>query len=758
MKSVDASKQLTDDKDRWPPIAAADAQNLAKQQGDTWKKALKEKDILIGLGPNGPDQLNTLLKSSDVNSRSLLALLLKAADASLTKPLPAYRDPAQSVSNGQTAVVAANEEWMRPWGDQMVMLSVAARIGNNPAYKQRLHDLVLALCKFHTWGAAPVNADLAAGHVSRGIAMAWNWNPDLWKGEERQMIIDTVRSRVNMLCKAIYGVGNVWWSGSYIANHNQISVAGAGFCGVAFINDIPEAREWLAASWLDYKEVANHSYADGSGPEGTSYWTYGMSFIIQFIEATNGVLPSRSLYELPFLKNAAAYRMYNTTPGFNQLISWGDSDPYDYAGPKHFLLRLSSQYKDAQARYMANHINPGLGGNDDVKAWAWLWSQPPLEEKAPAHLDYLANVSDLVNSRSGWKEDDYVFSFKSGYTNRSHSHLDAGSFALIVGNDWLLPMPHYGKGKSNGDFWDRNNGRWQYQSNSTEANSTLIINKGQQRHDASARGLIDHYASYDNAMTAECDLSNVYDGVNAARRRIFHSRGEYIIVQDAVSFKDQGQVEWLLQAPPNAVANNNTVNIQGKSGSVTVTLLSPQSTFSARQAVSIKQDLDEPRNTLSATLSGKNAGFIAAIEPKIHGRESAERTFSVTADGAIEIKTSGTEERLMFADRPSELTDKKTSAAATASFLYVKTNKNKLSEIILTDATKVSVGSIQLTSGPGFSGDLLKTEGNTWKLNISSGKNVSIKAGNGIKIYTTDGDKKTLLSGQIESMGNYILE
>jgi hypothetical protein len=741
------------DPEKWPAIKQADAQNLAKAQGDVWKKSFQSKNILMGLGPNGPDKLKELLNSSDANSKSLLDLVLKSADASLLKPMPEYKNTAQAVNGGMTATVAGNEEWLRPLGDQMVLLSVAARVSSNPAYKQRLHDLVVALCKYPTWGSRPRNADLAAGHVSRGIAMAWNWNPDLWTGTERKMVIDSVRSKVNMLCQGIY---STYWAGMYTANHNHVSTNGAGFCGLAFINDIPEAKEWLAAAWLNFNEVVKRCYADGGSSEGTAYFSATVSFIVQYIEAMNGVLPSRTLYDSPFLKNASDYRTNNATPGFTGVICWGDSYPQDFSGPEHYLLRLSSQYNDEVARFTATHTIPGTGGGEDVKAWAWLWSLPVVGEKAPTQLDYYATVADMINSRSGWKNDDYVFSLKSGYTNRSHSHLEAGAFALIAGNDWLLPTAGYGKGKVNGDYWDKANGRWQYQSTSTEANSTIVINQQQQRHDSAARGTIDHFSSYGNAMTAECDLSKAYDGVLTMRRRIFHRRGEYIIVQDAVSLKEQGQVEWLLQTPPNAVVNDNIVNIQGKTASVTINLLSPKTTFSLREGVSPKKDLPSVRKTLSASISGKNAGFIAVIEPSIHGHEQTERTYTVTDDNVVEIKSAGAEERLFFSGRPVELKDKETSVSAIAGFMYIKTEKNKLAEIILTDATKVSAGIFQLTSGSVFNGQLVKADGKNWNLEISSGKDISFKGT--ANVFKINDGKRTPVSGQINGAGNYIIE
>ncbi len=738
---------------QWPPIKQSDAQNLALRQGDTWKKLYNNNKILMGLGPNGADKLQQLINSSDPNSKALLAQVMNAADRIIKETVPVYKDPSQFVNNGQTALTASNELWMRPVSDKVVLLAVALRVTNNNAYRQHLHDLVMALCQFPSWGTGPANADLVAGHASRAIAMAWNWIPDLFMGAERQLVLNTVRTRVNVLCSAIYGKAGGYWASAYLTNHNPVSVAGAGMSGLAFINDIPEAKEWLAASWLDFQQVAQHSYSDGSSPEGTAYWAYGLSFTLQFIEAVNGALPSYDLYNSAFLKEAANYRINNSTPGFTHAICWGDSYRDDFSGPQHFLLRLASQYNIGEAAYVAYHQVNGCGGGDDTKAWAWLWSQPAVAQKAPTQLDYHAPVYDLVNSRSGWGDDDYVFSLKSGFNNRSHAHLDAGSFALLVGSDWLIPMPFYGKGGSSKDFWDQSKGRWSYFSNATESNSTFIINRGIQRFDLAARGTIDRFESYDDAMITECDLSQAWADVNAARRKIFHKRGEYIIVQDNIDLKSPGQVEWLLQVPPNGVVNSNSVNIQGRNGSATVTLLAPATDLTVRESVSEKKDAQAIGNTLGASVSGKTAAFTAVIEPKIRSREYIERAYSVADDGTIEIRSPGAEERLKFSDNAAAMKDQKTKTSATARLMYVKTTQDHVSEIIVSDAQNLSAGNIQLSSESPFSADLIKADGQSWKLNISAGKNISVKG-----INTISAASGAISGKQLPCAGSYRLE
>lgn len=748
-----AMKPWRVDQEKWAPVAAAAAQALARDQGEKWKRTYSDGHVLIGLGINGEEKLNQLINSSDPESQKLMALIVRSAAAMLSQPIRTYTPPSQAMRAGQTAVVAGNETWIRPVADQLVLLSAAARITGDATYRKRIHDQVLAICAFPTWGASPANADIVAGHVSHSIAVAWNWNPDLWTGAERKLVLDSVKSKVNTLCKAIYGGPGGYWAGMYTGNHNHVSVAGAGMAGLAFINDIPEAKEWLAAAWLNFREVAKHLSSDGSSPEGTAYWSYGLSYILQFIEAVNGVLPSYTLYDTPFFKSAAGYRVNNSTPGYSGIISWGDGYPVDFAGPSHYLFRLGSQFHDPVARYVATHATACCGGNDDVKVWAWLWSQPTMEEKQPEQPDYLANEYQVLNSRSGWADDDYVFSLKAGMNNRSHSHLDAGAFSLMLGSDWLLPRAPYGKGKDYQDFYDQTGGRWKYLSNSNESNSTLVINKALQRYDANAKGSIDHFASYPDLMTAECDLTEAYDAVKSVRRKVFHKRGEYILVYDAVSLASPGETEWLLQTPPNAVVNDNSVNIQGRSGSVTVTMLAPPASPSIREPQSEKRDLPEVRKTLAVSVSGQQAVFAVAIEPKISGRDNPDRTFSVSDDGMIHIHSAEADEQLAYADEATTISLGEVSATAT--MLYVNKQSGKVSQLAFTDAKNISTGKVSL-SGDNFSGQLVKRASGGWILHLSAGSHVMVSGGRSISRLTDD--KTSLITGALPGIGDYLLQ
>src|SRR5262249_13551984 len=160
---------------------------------------------------------------------------------------------------------------------------------------------------------------------------------------------------------------------------------------------------------------------------------------------------------------------------------WGDAPERDYYGPHHILYRLASQYRLGEGNYLASRLtfSPRYATHSgwDMLGWTALWYDAAVSEHAPVELDRHSPGVDIVSSRSGWGKDDYQIAIKSGYTNRYHSHLDAGAIAWNSGGEWLLTTPGYGRGSGERNYWDRPGGkRWDYFANATEAETTLLVN------------------------------------------------------------------------------------------------------------------------------------------------------------------------------------------------------------------------------------------------------------------------------------------
>lgn len=698
--------------DRWLPIARADALALAESQGKAWRDTRQRRAVLLGLGEKGRARLEQRRTARDPKSAELAGLVVAAADRILQQSVPTYGGV-----SGETAFVAGSEEWMREPADGLVLLLMAQAIAPQPAYQQRIHDLVLAFCRFPSWGRTFLNGDLAAGHMGRAIAMAWDWDRSFWSDAEQHEIIGVIRERMGQLTANIYG-GKAWWAGAYAANHNHISVAGAGLCGLAFIDDIPEATEWLAAAWLDLRAAVQHLSPDGSSPEGLAYWTYGTTFILDFLEGVRGVLPVDELYQQPFLRAAGRYRAESSTPGFAAIIPWGDSGPKDFSGPHHLLFRLASEYRDEAVQTVGTRLPFAPRGRLDGLALSWLWFDPTVPSaRLPEALDRHFEDIDVLVSRSGWTKSDYLFTLKSGFTNRDHSHLDGGAIALVFGNDWLLPAPGYGEGRVNPDFWDKHGGRWAYFSNTTEANSTLLIAGANQRCDFAARARIDAFATVGDALWARCDLTELYPAASIVRRAVFHRRGEYLVIHDDVGLRSAAAVDWLLQVPPAAETQGDAVRIAGRVGRLAVQGLGGAVRWSERTPTSPRIDLSEKRGrTLTWQQAGTSLRFDVVVLPRANDRQDEAWSATLDPDGSVRLRRSDRTETIHFATQAEAFTTP--TLQGVSCFRALTWQQDELKKVTLGAAHKVEFAAGSFTSKDAVTIELTQLGAEVWQVEL----------------------------------------
>ncbi|XHR28381.1 MAG: heparinase II/III family protein [Chthoniobacteraceae bacterium] len=637
------------------------------------------------------------------------ALLDHAAKIAQRYPL-AYQ-PRQGTDSG-----SAEELWMRSVGDDLVALAVAQALDPHESWERALHDGVIEACKYPQWGVIPgmENMDLACAHVARGVALAWNWYPQLWTEEDRQLILKAIDERVSRLLAGLYG--KAYWASQYANNHNHVDCTGLGWCGLAFYNDLPQAPEWLAAARLNFQKVGQYFPQDGSSAEGVPYWSYAMSFILQYIEGTRFVTDSGALYQAPFLKNAASYRLNASTPGFVGTLPWGDAPLKDFYGPQHLLNRLGVEENDASAVWVARHIPWKPEGGGDVLAMNALWALPVQSRMPVLELDHRQSVTEMAVTRSGWGVGDYVLAIKAGFTNRNHSHLDAGALAFAFASEWLLMAPGYGDSQGSPDFWEINGPRWTYFTNATESHSTLLINNRNQRFDSDAKATIDAFLSTPYWSWTGVDLTNVYVGVNAVRREVLHRRGDYILVFDSVLPKAPATVEWLAQLPEEPEREGNAMKVRSGSGQLRMEMLSPAEAFAPRQPTSPRVN-KKNIHTYAVKANGEKAQFIALLQP------------SFSADAMPELKVTLEQpspglERVVIqgADWSDEIYHGETEAAlqtkagvsAQAKALSIRTEKGSATSVLAVGARRVALKGITVSSGAPAQIGIQQIPGGSW--------------------------------------------
>ncbi len=637
------------------------------------------------------------------------------------------------------------QEWQREVGDDLCSIAVAAKLSDDPSYREKLRELVLAVCDYPSWGQH--NNDLAAGHVASGLAVAYDWHKDLFSDEEREQIRQVVSQRVPAILRAL--LGQMYWQNTYTWNHNQISVAGMGLAGLAFLDEIPEAGDWLAGALLDYERVGKYSSPDGSSCEGLGYWTYGRSFILKFIEGTKGVTDSGNLYELPFLRNAIRFRLASSTPGYHLVLKWADGQGYDFRGPQQILYRLAAEYRDGQGQYLADHLPfpPHHGPTSEAFAWTLLWYDPSVPETPPDFLNYRAPDWEIITSRSGWGEGDYMLSIKAGLNNDAHSHLDAGAIAFIMGQRWMLSTPGYGLGDGRPGFWDRDGGRWKFFSNSSESHSTLLINGKNQRYLPydEAGSQVDTYLASPRTLWAEVDLNNAYDDVTNIRRTVFHRIDKYVLVLDQIDAEDIFSVEWLAQVDPYAHirASDGELHVSDAVGSMRLTLLNPDMPFQERAPKSPYYDLKPPRliRTYAAEAEGMSVRLAALLQPTFRDADGTPIDAELSdTDGVVHVELSGPDwqDAIWQSDDSRQLGTETVSAQARA--LAVFDEEDMGEGLVATGATRIVSPTLQLHSEAPVDAMVTAAPDGSALLTISKNTTVTLQLRPGLRLYRLDGE------------------
>ncbi|HSI82269.1 MAG TPA: heparinase II/III family protein, partial [Candidatus Methylacidiphilales bacterium] len=567
----------------------------------------------------------------------------------LEKPVPTYYTPEEKVARKEApSLYSAMEElWQRQVGEDLITLSLAVKLNlandaTLAACRTRMKELAMAACSWPTWGRGyrpmPDNADLSCGHLSLGLSYAYNLHgATVFTETERAMIRKAMREKVAGTLSGLYGAA--YWATGYQDNHLQVDVAGLGVAGTVFYDEIPEAPEWMAAARLAHVNIARFSQTDGSSDEGIPYWSYARWATVHYIEGTRPVTRADSMYQDPFLKNAISWRLYSSTCGFAGTLPWGDAPPRDYYGPHFLLLQVGAACNDPTGLWLTEHLPFRPQGGSDGPLITLLFGRKAfaVKEKTPGEfvpgLDAHFPVNDGVTTSSGWSADDFIVALKSGFTNRNHSHLDAGALALAFGSKWSLRAPGYGKGSSQKGYWDSSKLRWTYFSNATESHTTFLVNGKNQRHDPKARGTVDEFLSAPRWAWASVDLTSAcYDVApsGGARRSLLHRRGEYALVLDSVNAADAAQpvkVEWLAHViadpmPIKAESGfaSNTLRIPGggeaKNRELLITPLDAAQSFTRREPTAEHVDLPkESIRTYALSTTGAKVRFAVLLVP-----------------------------------------------------------------------------------------------------------------------------------------------
>ena len=335
-----------------------------------------------------------------------------------------------------------------------------------------------------------------------------------------------------------WAVNNVWnWS--FVCNGGLIIGA------LAIADSEPDLARYIVSSGVKRIPIALKTYKpDGVWPESTTYWRYGMYYLMYSILAMETALNTDfGLSEAEGLSEAGLFPIYSTSPTGHYIYyaDVGQDSRRTNVPPLFWLARRYNKplLADEEHRMAVKH---GASAMDFI-----LYVPPAGEKLSSLPLDKLFRGKvGIAVFRSSWDDPDALFvSVKAGNNQSDHGNLDLGTFEVhALGERWAQDLgseDYWLPG-----YWDLGKGgqRWTYyRMRSVSHNVPLIDGQDQ---DELAQTYITKFSTTPSSGFAILDLTPAYKGFAQKVTRgvavIQEKRG--VIVQDEFEINTTRDITW----------------------------------------------------------------------------------------------------------------------------------------------------------------------------------------------------------------------
>lgn len=291
--------------------------------------------------------------------------------------------------------------------------------------------------------------DLSCGENAATLAFAYDWLAEELTEDERACFLEIARTRALQPYLANNGTpgSEMWYYRSPDSNWNTVCNGGAGLLALALEDALPECARVLALADEGIRYYFEGMGEDGAWPEGIGYWgyghRYGYLYLLSHQRATGQPHPllsrpaSRATLRFPLLfspNNAAA--------------SFGDVNSFL---PLPFIFAAAEQYASHEViaeveRRLTLLLDADAAALEEAGPWPnaaeALLFHPGEALPAPAEVAW-----PMVSVQQGlgwgyladrWPHPRLYVSVRGGTTDAPHTHQDATSLFVVVGNERLI--------------------------------------------------------------------------------------------------------------------------------------------------------------------------------------------------------------------------------------------------------------------------------------------------------------------------------
>jgi len=515
---------------------------------------------------------------------SLLKRLQRVADGLVEEGPPAYR--ADDRRSGEEQL------YQREVGNAIPNLALTYVLTGERKYLESARAWMLASAGYATWGLGSIDGmDLAAGHQLYGLALGYDWLYHDLDKETLATVRECLARRGGRMYERLLS-RQVWWQNSYLQNHQWVNVTGLAAAGLALYGEVEGVDGWVLLPLDKIRTTMKSLGPDGASHEGVPYWTYGVEYLLKFMDLARSSLGEDLFANNAWFQHTASFRLYTMLPRKwwtrgSDLMSFADGPRYDWYGPDYMLRRLAAEYRDGHAQWLADELSgAGLCGSAAIFL-NLLWVDPSMAPQLPADLPTFKHFDDLdiVFMRSSWGGDEAMMAFRCGpHIGRhalamysydpggGHVHPDAGSILLFAHGDWLIVDDGY---------------TWK----TTAFQNTALVNGiGQEgegeawfqgeRLCAEKRGAkvlrADHGPEYDYAIGDVAPAYKSEAGLRRFLRHILYLRPDCWVIVDELEAASLSTFELYFHGDfPFKPVGDRGFSLEGKNGALSLTVVAP---------------------------------------------------------------------------------------------------------------------------------------------------------------------------------------
>ncbi len=554
-----------------------DAVQFPQPSLDTVLATLPEKHPKILLRP---EMLQNVVSELKKDHRSLWNAFLEHADQMIKTPIVKEEPSPYPGGRMRTRQKMDIDLWrknrriVRKAVEHATNLAFVYLLSGEEKYGERARDWIMAVVSWPADGTTSYryNDECAMPILSR-ISRAYTWAYEALSEQDRQKIIETMKQRGQEVFTHLHHRSQ--HTVRPFSSHNNRAWHFLGEAGIAFIEDIPEAKLWLSYA-LDvfFNVYPVWGGVDGGWHEGVAYWNSYMSRITWWLDIMRvgfGV----DGYRKPFFRQTGDFPFYVNPPGSIH-GGFGDSSDHYEAGRNASLMRV-------------------FAAQLERKDWMWYAAQYPSEypPDQPSYEDIFHALLEDVSAEKpkGRPEskifqdvgiaslhsdlfdpsDDVHFLFKSSpFGTQSHGFNAQNSFNLVVGGIPIL----FGSGHRD---WhgSPHHVNWMWETFSD--NSITVNDQGQKKHHPLAKGkIVDSYLS-DIVDYVAGDATEAYEGrLKKFVRHAFFIKPDTIILVDDLEAPQPSSFQFHLHSnEPFQINNQFEIDTTNKISNVRIAFASP---------------------------------------------------------------------------------------------------------------------------------------------------------------------------------------